>query len=711
LLDPTDEGLTLLDCHGKLIATINQPEARACSRIDLADMGPWLPRIAVALEDHRFYSHGGLDAVALSGAVYRDVRNARILGGASTITQQTIKLAIHRTHRDLGSKIYEIAAAWRLERLWSKDRILEEYLNRTSFGNRLIGPEAAAQAYFEKKAANLDLAESIYLAGLIQAPTRFNPWSHPASAYARYVRCLDQLVAAGVVDSRQREILQAHPPQALRHLPPRLAPHFVDFFLRQYPEAQGRITTTLDLNLQAAAEQMLREHVQELAHDDVTSGAIVIVDNHTGGILAMAGSPDFSGPQGQINCASIYRSCGSVLKPFLYLKALDQKILTAATLLPDTPDAIRAEYIDYDPKNYDNRFVGPVRMREALASSLNVPAVFTLSRVGPRAAFYYLQQWGLRFQRSFSDYGAGLILGNAEIRLVDLTTAFSGLARGGLFRGYTLRQDELAPLERLASQPAAKIITDILSDNNARRRTFGLLSPLAFDEKISAKTGTSSGFRDGWTVGSTSEHTVGVWMGNVDGHPMRELASAHSAAPLWHTLIDLLRAHGDTPSPSTDAEPDLVPAQICALTGLLPSPASPSTYREYFLKGTLPTRSASEMIRSVDHHPVLVLPAEYAAWCHSPSNVLGAVLEPNVSLRILQPGGGRTYVINRQLSPDQQMLNLEANSAPGETVSWQIDGKPVPSTHGFFLWPLETGHHTAQAQLGDQIAQASFTVL
>ena len=221
------------------------------------------------------------------------------------------------------------------------------------------------------------------------------------------------------------------------------------------------------------------------------------------------------------------RSSGSTLKPFLYLRAIDERQVTAATILPDTPDAVRAEYIDYDPVNYDKRFWGPVRLREALANSLNVPAVVTLSRVGARKTFLTLEDYGFKFARPFSESGAGLILGNAEIRLLDLTAAFTVFAGDGLAVQPRLLASEPPRHRFLAAPEAVAIVADILADNGARQKTFGPFSPLAFENhRIPCKTGTSSGFRDAWTVGVTREHAVGVWMGNLDGRAMEEIAAA-----------------------------------------------------------------------------------------------------------------------------------------------------------------------------------------
>ena len=420
--------LTLLDCRGREIAELASPEARTQFPLALEQMGPWLPRVTVALEDRRFYQHRGVDWRATVAASARNLRSRHIVSGASTITQQLVKLANSRDRRSWIGKLCEAIVAWKLEQRWSKQRILSEYLNRSSYGNRRLGPEAAARAYFGKPARDLTLSEAIFLAGLPQAPTRFNPWRHPEEANRKYARSLARLADLGVI-TRDQQSLLVEPPKIVRSDPPRLAPHFVDAIVTRNPGLRGTVRTTLDLDLQATVGRLVRSHLSALNRHDITQSAVVVVDNATGAIRAMVGSENYA--VSQINGATQPRSCGSTLKPFVYLEAIDKRLFTAASLLPDTPDAIRNEYADYDPQNYSHHYFGPVRLREALACSLNVPAVFVLSQLGARPAFYQLQKWGFNFPQGLDEYGAGFVLGNAETRLVDLAAAYAGLARGG----------------------------------------------------------------------------------------------------------------------------------------------------------------------------------------------------------------------------------------------------------------------------------------
>ena len=515
-----------LDAKGRLIAETAGPDARSHRPIAFADMGPWLPVVIVEMEDRRFYSHSGVDAWGTARAFIEQY------GGGSTITQQLVKIATGRKGRSLLVKAREALLAMQLERRWSKQQILEAYLNRIPFGTRLIGVEAAAQAYFGRPAAALTKAEAVYLAGLPREPSRLNPWSHLDAAQKRFEGARQLLMTRGYLSSREgAEML---PPVVEKHLPADLAPNFVQ--LAAQTGHRGVVRCTLDLDIQRRAEELVRDNLNMLHRPDITEAAMVVIENESGAVRALVGSRDFK--QHQIDGATLFRNSGSTLKPFLYVTGIDRRVFTAATLLPDTAEAARDAYMDYDPHNFVLSHLGPVRVREALGNSLNVPAVVAVSRIGARTAYNAIGNWGMKFDRPLEKTGAGFILGNVGVRLLDLTAAFSGLARGGLAGPPRFIEGDAMPLRRMVSADAAAIVTDILCDNNARLQGFGARSPLAFPVRIAAKTGTSAGFRDAWAEGFTREHTVGVWVGNFDGRPMDHAASAASAAPLWRRMVD-----------------------------------------------------------------------------------------------------------------------------------------------------------------------------
>lgn len=678
-----------LDAKERLIAELAGPEARSHRPIPLAAMGPWIPLATVVQEDRRFYSHGGVDFLATVRAAVR--RH----GGGSTITQQLVKMKTHRVGRSVWSKLGEMARACQLECRWTKGQILAAYLNRAPYGNRLIGIEAAAQAYFGKPAAELSREEAVYLAGLPRSPSRLNPWRHPEAAARQFRRSWESLRARGLITGPATEEVLL---ELQRHLPVNAAPHYIAAIRR--PQPGGVVRCTLDLDMQRRAEQIVAEHFAVLHRVDPAQAALVIMENGTGAVLAMVGSRDF--PSSQVNGALRYHDCGSTLKPFLYATGIESRLFTAATLFPDTPDAVREAYGDYDPHNFVQCHVGPVRLREALDNSLNVPAVVAVSRIGARQAFDAIGDWGIRFDRPLEKAGAGFILGNLGIRLLDLTSAFAGLARGGLAGEPRLLAEDRLLLHRRISPETAEILIDILCDNSARLLSFGPHSALAFQTRVACKTGTSAGFRDGWAVGFTQEHTVGVWVGNVDGSPMDHITSIASAAPLWRRMMDDL-ALADHPLPP----PSLPRTRICAFTGLRPCAQSLATIDELFLSGTEPRESAARWF-AADGHPLL--PAEYTAWVATPDNRIQATVRPEESsLTILSLREDAVYVLDENLPRAQQQLELQANLATG--VSWKMNGAPVPPDKaGRVRWPLQEGRWTVEAATANERAKVSFVV-
>ena len=661
----------LEDLRGRPFSSPSADFARDARPARLKDFGQWLPAATVAVEDHRFFRHPGIDPISMAGASLRNFWGRRIISGASTITQQTVKLGFGRTRRTFDAKWREAFAAMRLDREWTKEKILEAYLNRLDYGNRRIGPVAAAYAYFGKAPADLTFAEAVYLAGIPQSPSRLNPWRSPDQAADRYKRNIarmseDHLLPEGLT----AETLLASPPKPGFFELPSDAPHFAREALgRVRPGDAGR-RSTLDLDLQQVARKIVESARHSLEPLGASACGAVIVDNATGGVRAMVSS---SLPQQKdVNVTTTPRSAGSTLKPFLYLDAIQRRIVTAATLLPDTEEAIRGTYSDYDPQNYNHRFLGPVRVREALGNSLNVPAVVTLGKLGARETFEKLGAWGFRFRGNFDAYGAGFILGNAEISLLDLAGAYASLARGGEAWRATLLVGEPVEPARCASEPACAIVADILCDNDSRRLSFGDHSPLNLGVRVAVKTGTSSGFRDGWCVGFTKQHTVAVWAGNPDGSPMNSTLAVRSAAPVWNAIAQYLLAKGDSPLPPPDESMGLEKRAVACETGLLPRLGEP-VLQEWFLPGTAPAESAATMYERRGDGEVLSLPAEYAAWCAGPQNRMGAVAKGQ-GFRILFPKDGAVFVFNQNLPQNQQLL-VPRSTDP--SCKWFANGEKI----------------------------------
>lgn len=700
----------LLDYGGRDLAALGSAATRSCRPVSLESVSPSLIEATLAAEDHRFHNHRGVDWTATLGAAITNLRAQRVISGASTITQQLIKLHTGPTRRTWRTKLRESLGALRLEREFSKNTILEKYLNRIDYGDRRRGIEAAARGFFGKPASDLSTNEAVFLAGLPQAPSRLNPRIHPDRAARRFHQVASRLQRLGWM-SGEELALQA-PPQIVPEpaIPPN-APHFVAALRARREPLPGSLHATLDLPLQHQVEEVIQRHLRRLAPFHAEQAAALVMDHRDGAIRAWVGSGNWSARDGQIDGVVLPRSSGSTLKPFLYLRAIDRQLLTAASLLPDTPDAIRSAYPDYDPRNYDDRYWGPVRVREALANSLNVPAVVALAKVGARDATDYLHRCGISLARSLDVYGAGLILGNAEVRMLDLAAAYGALGNRGISAVPRFLAADPVVHRALASPQAAAIVADILSDDEARRKTFGPFSPLSFENlRIPCKTGTSSGFRDAWTIGVTGRHVVAVWIGNFSGHPMNEVASVTGPAPAWRDIVDLLLEHdGGVPPPG----PDLHRVPVCSLTGFLPAPDSPASVTEFFLPGTAPVADARHFFSRSNGRSTLLLPPEYAVWCRSSHNYLDAAVQPSHPLQIAHPKPNARFLIDPHLPTHRQKIEFIAIASPHSPITWEIDGSPLPahpSSPTSAFWQLAPGHHHLVARQGIARAEISFCV-
>ena len=562
----------------------------------------------VAAEDARFFSHPGVDPLALLRALREDLRRRRFAQGGSTLSMQLARLL--RPHpRSVRGKLLEALFALRLERALSKQEILEQYLTRVPLGNGVRGVEAAARLYFDRPAAALTPLQAALLAALPRSPAALDPLRSPERSLRAAQRVLARMDAtAPRAPPRKSTPASARSSDAPLDLSSeRLerafdAAHFVEEIARKAPPDAAVVRTTLDLPLQRALEEAVREQVQALEDKRVSSAAAVVLDNATGEVLAWVGSPDWRDEEheGRVDAVKTLRQPGSTLKPFAYAQAMQGHGLTAATLLSD----VESRFSDWLPRNYDRRAHGPVRARVALASSYNVPAVRVAERVSAEELLLTLRRAGFQsLSLPAEHYGLGLVLGDGEVSLLELARAYSALARGGLARDGVQElleardaQGRALPLPalheaRLFDPAVAAVVTDILADPAARAPAFGLDNPLRFGFPAAAKTGTSRSFTDNWTVGFTRERTVAVWVGNMSGETMLHVSGITGAGPLFHRALSLAMAAIPRPAPLADAALD--ERAVCALSGELATAHCPGTVREKFVPGTAPHRPCS----------------------------------------------------------------------------------------------------------------------
>ncbi len=680
--------VTLLDRSGVLLRTTRAPDGTRGGSIPLDEIDPKVLQAFLAMEDRRFYEHGGVELRALVRALRDDVRAGHAIAGGSTITMQLARL-LRGTPRSAAGKLSQILWAWRLEAHLDKQRILELYLNRVPLGQGASGVAAGAALYFDADARELSLGQAAMLGALARAPSRDNPLADPERARARRALTLRRLVELGFARPADADRATGEPLIARdRRSGSFAAPHFTTHVLQERgAPVDATWRTTLDLSLQTALEAEVRHTVDVLRDRVVAHAAVVVLDNPTGEVLAWVGSPDFwADTAGQVDMVVSPRQPGSALKPFLYGLALDRGY-TAASVLPDLPHTYRTTLGPYRPRNYDRRFHGPVRAREALASSYNIPAVELAQRLGIGSLYRTLHLAGFAsLDHGAEYYGLGLALGNGDVTLLELANGYRALANGGVWTPVRWRTEAPAgETQRVMSTGAAALVLDMLSDPVARVPAFGLETPLDFAFPTAAKTGTSRHFTDNWAVATTGRFTVAVWVGNFNGRPMQGVGGITGAGPLLHRAV-LLTARAYPPGVlPTPPQAGAVARRVCRLSGLLATPDCPQTV-EWFLPGTEPSRDC-------DWHVAgrVVLPAEYAEW--AATSLTQA--DSSAGFHITSPQDGDSYGVPVGVDARYATLALRAAGGASELgVRWFVDGRETREPR----WRLTPGTHTIRAE-------------
>ena len=541
----------VLDRTGRVLREVLSAGETRGRWVGLAEIAPTLVLATINAEDKRFYDHAGSDFLAIMRSLSIDVRHGEARTGASTITQQVVKLTRDRgAPRTLATKVMEIVWAWRLELAATKDEILEQYLNRVPYGNQLVGAEAASWMYFGKPAAALSLAESAFMAGLPSSPTRLNPYRWLDRAKARQRWLLDLMFEREAISAADYRNALNEPLELLPRRGTPEAPHLTLSavqFLSTLPSAlrPATLRSTLDLALQHDIERLLRAQRPDDAGAGAMQTAVVVLATQTSEVLAWVGSRDFADAAdlGQNDGVRALRQPGSALKPFVY-GAYFEAGHPYGTVIDDKPTTFGTPTGRYTPLNFDQQFHGLVDIRTALGSSLNVPAVIALADVGVPRVLELLRQAGLgTLTQSADHYGLGLALGNGEVRLVDLAAAYATLGRMGRPLPVTWWADsERRPGPRVLSEETCFVLLDMLADDRARGIGFGHAGPFDLPFRLAGKTGTSSDFRDNWAVAVTPLHTIAVWVGNFDGRPMQRQPGAQGAAPVLRQIAQRIYA-------------------------------------------------------------------------------------------------------------------------------------------------------------------------
>ena len=742
-----------VDRNGRLLRELRAGDMSRASWISLEDAGENVPRAILAAEDQRFELHGGVDPIAVVRAAIGDLLARKITSGASTLTMQLARLV--RPHRrSLLGKIEEAALAVKIESSLTKNQILAEYINRAPFGPNLRGIDAASRFYFDKPPRELSLAEAATLAAIPRGPEVYALDKHADRALRRRNRILGRMHDAGVISDDAFDRATREPLFVQKHVPTFGAPHLVEALARGELDPSlgalrsGLIHTTIASDLQGDAEQAALSAIRPLANKHVTAASVIVIDNASGDVLAYVGSPDYFDAKngGQNDGVRARRQPGSTLKPFVYGLAMERLEFTAATPLPDVAIELPLSTGAYEPMNYDQKFHGPVRLREALANSFNVPAVWTATRLGTAPLLDRLHDLGLGSLTEAPEYyGPALALGDGEVTLLELSNAYATIARGGIWRPTRFTADFPTTQRERRIMPAAvaTMLADILKDKNARLASFGERSVLELPFDVAAKTGTSKGFRDNWTIGFTREITVGVWVGNFDGSAMDGVSGISGAGPIFRSVMQsAMRGRVSAPL-GAGGDPELVAVDVCPLSGAAPSAACTQRITEFLPLNShkLKTCTMHEFVRidvrnalradgcrgaDISERSFETFTPEYASWARGAHRELapdrasprcgiatGSRIAQNGELHIASPNDGASYVLDPSRPFSLQALSVRID-APNDSapVRLRVDGHIIASDGmtRVVRWPLAPGSHVLVAEAGDHSESAPVRV-
>jgi penicillin-binding protein 1C len=709
----------ILDRNGATIQRVRvDDKVRRGAWTALDDISPALIDAVLASEDKRFFEHGGVDLRAAAAALASNVRGGTVTRGASSISMQVAasmdkSLARASDGRTVAQKLDQAQAAWALERSWSKQQILETYLNSIFFRGEIQGIGAASDVLFGKSPHGLNAAESALLAALIRAPQ-----APRATVERRACEVLKGLDAKGDCGELAFAMDRWGGAAALRNADESIAPHVAKYLATKpcntvetlcrsgLPRPDGigsgevaasRSYSTLDRDLQLAARDAIAKHLQQLSGRNAHDAAVVMIDNVTGEVLAYVGSSGRLSAAGEVDAARAPRQAGSTLKPFIYGLGLERNLFTAATLLDDAPFSVDVGGGAYTPQNYAHEYVGPVSVRTALASSLNVPAIRALTLVGVAPSHALLRRAGLTTLVDDPDhYGFSLALGSADVSLIELTNAYRAIANGGVSSAFSFacgsgatatgscreggRRGGAAPTNggaRLFSEPTAWIITDILADRGARYVTFGFDNPLALSHWAAVKTGTSKDMRDNWTIGFNTRVTVGVWVGNASGAPMHNITGITGAGPIWADVMEAAATKLGADRPGA-APANLLKKRIefASADGRVEAGRD-----EWFLRGTEPA-----------------------------SALIAARAASGVGARIVTPSDGTIIALDPDIPANHQRVQFKSGDA-AQAGCWTVNDAPLGCSSDSLAWTPVAGNAVIKLMDADGKERDRVTVL
>jgi penicillin-binding protein 1C len=696
-IEKFDVSVSVLDSDANIMSAYLSAKGEWCLPVSLDKMGRWTETVAIAAEDKRFYSHLGIDFLAIMRAAFDNIKAGRIISGASTITTQLIRIS-HPRPRTFTTKLIEFWAAIRIESKFSKGQILEMYLNRAPFGGNIRGVQAASMAYFNKNASTLSLAESALLISLVKSPSTRRPDRYPEKAKASRDALLVYLLAKKIISQENLKFAIVEPIARHRFNMPRRNAMASNHALKNSGEI-GAIKSTINSSYQLILQKNLETSLSTLP-DRITAAGI-IVRNDSGEVLAYVGNARHGEklPTAQVDCGNAPRSPGSALKPFVYARAFERGILTPASLLPDTPISFSGNA----PRNFDMTHRGAVNARTALSLSLNTPSVRVLRKLGYPDVRSLFSELGFSYINKESTYYTdSLVLGGCEVTLLQLAAAYRSLAVSGKFVPLKWIKKESVKTQEVFSPEASWLTVNILQDEKRLTPLYQQIFKEA-NRNIAFKTGTSHGFRDAWSAGFSRNFTVVVWFGAPDGAPDGRLVGLELAAPpMLYILNEISNERDDAESPLPEG---IYKRRVCALSGLPAGKYCQQTIMDFAIRDVSDV-SLCDIHKLIDGRIVTHLPKELDVWMQA----RGRSDIPSSGIKITRPHANRKILIQGNEKKTAQVFFAAEGQPPHY---WYLDGKflSVDTTGEGLLFDVKAGRYKVSVLSGNESDTREFEVI
>lgn len=686
------------------------------------DMPPLLISSLITYEDKRFYRHAGIDPIATIRALWQNIRAMKIVSGASTITMQIARM-IEPKDRTIWAKFAELFRSVQIEQRYSKDEILEIYLNIAPFGGNIEGIASASYIYFNKPYTQLSTGEVAILVGLPNSPTKYRPDIYPDRAKKQRDKILNILNKKNIITKKRMHEALSEPIPRKRYDMPFEAPHLSDYLKLKYSN-KIIFHTTIDSSVQKHCEHLLKKNIDYLKQRGIHNGAIIVIDNETRDVSAFVGSAGYFDEenQGQVNGAVANRSPGSALKPFVYALACEEGIIGTGTMLVDLPE----DFSGFEPKNYDKKYRGMISASEALSMSLNIPAVSLMRRLKQKNLYNTLKEGGLStIVHEENHYGLSLILGGAEVKLVELTNLYATLANGGTHQKYNLEKDDRTfnklNTREIFMPESCYLVSEMLAEDHYLSERINWKTTLG-QHKIAWKTGTSYSHRDAWSIGYDRYYTVGVWVGNFDNRESSDIVGINVATPI---MFDIFKAITKVSSPKWFDKPNNVDTRmVSVVSGKVPREFDTATKSELYIKGVTSEEKCGikqkmlidketgyrlyyHCLEGKDYETKImdIYPGKVRSWLLQSGFPVESIPKVHPDCKILiesngpkidSPSDNSTYYLRNDLTPEEQQIIFKAHPEKGNnTVYWFINDKPFASSKGGedLLYTPEEGTH------------------